>query len=243
MKPVRIGCSGWVYKDWKGDFYPEDLPQRRWLERYAESFDTVEVNNTFYRLPTIEAVQRWADETPDGFVFAVKGSRYTTHIKRLIDFEKYSTRFFESLEPLVKAGKLGPVLWQLPGNFRRDDERLAAALGVLADRPGRHCFEFRHASWFAPDVMAALRERDAALVIGDDPERPFQTREVTAPCTYIRFHRGKAGPRGSYAPRDMAPWRRRIAAWRARTEVFAYFNNDWEGFAPRNALALKRSFR
>lgn len=243
MKPVRVGCSGWVYKDWKGDFYPEGLPQRRWLERYAESFDTVEVNNTFYRLPTIDAVQRWAEETPDGFVFAVKGSRYTTHIKRLIEFEKYSERFFERLGPLVAARKLGPVLWQLPGNFQRDDERLAAALAVLADRPGRHCFEFRHASWFAPDVMAALRERDAALVIGDDPERPFQTREVTASWTYVRFHRGKEGRRGNYAPRDMAPWRRRIAAWRARTEVFAYFNNDWQGFAPRNALALKRSFR
>ena len=243
MKPVRIGCSGWVYKDWKGDFYPEDLPQRRWLERYAESFDTVEVNNTFYRLPTVAAVQRWADETPGGFVFAIKGSRYTTHIKRLIDFEKYSTRFFESLEPLVTAGKLGPVLWQLPGNFQRDDGRLAAALAVLAERPGRHCFEFRHASWFTDDVYAALREHDAALVIGDDPERPFQTRELTASWTYVRFHHGPKGGGGDYAPRDLGPWRRRIAAWRARTEVFAYFNNDWEGFAPRNALGLKGSFR
>jgi uncharacterized protein YecE (DUF72 family) len=243
MKPVRIGCSGWVYKDWKGDFYPADLPQRRWLERYAESFDTVEVNNTFYRLPSLEAVQRWADETPDGFVFAVKGSRYTTHIKRLLQFERYSERFFERLEPLVAAGKLGPVLWQLAGNFRRDDERLAGALEILRDRPGRHCFEFRHESWFTEDVYAALRQDDAALVIGDDPERPFQTREVTAPWTYLRFHRGAAGRRGNYAPRDLDPWRRRIAAWRARTEVFAYFNNDWEGFAPKNALALKGSFR
>ena len=243
MKPVRIGCSGWVYRDWRGDFYPEDLPQRRWLERYAEVFDTVEVNNTFYRLPTLPAVQRWADETPPEFVFAVKGSRYTTHIKRLIDFEKYSDRFFERLEPLVSAGKLGPVLWQLPGNFKRDDERLAAALEVVGERPGQHCFEFRHASWFAPEVMGALRAHEVALVIGDDPKRQFQTHEVTAPWTYVRFHRGAAGRRGNYSPRDLAPWRRRIAAWRSRTDVFAYFNNDWEGFAPRNALALKESFR
>ena len=97
MKPVHVGCSGWVYKDWKGELYPEDLPQRRWLERYAEVFETVEINNTFYRLPTIAAVERWAEETPDDFVFAVKGSRYTTHIKRLISFPKYSERFFASL--------------------------------------------------------------------------------------------------------------------------------------------------
>src|SRR5688500_7452569 len=107
MKPVRIGCSGWVYKDWRGDSYPEDLPQRRWLERYAQMFDTVEVNNTFYRLPTVAAVERWAEETPAGFVFAVKGSRYTTHVKRLINFPRYTERFFERIEPLVAAGKLG----------------------------------------------------------------------------------------------------------------------------------------
>jgi uncharacterized protein YecE (DUF72 family) len=115
MKPVRIGCSGWVYKDWRGDLYPEGLPQRRWLERYAEVFDTVEINNTFYRLPGLDAVKRWAEETPGGFTFAVKGSRYTTHIKRLIDFPKYTERFFERIEPLAEAGKLGPVLCSSPG--------------------------------------------------------------------------------------------------------------------------------
>ena len=247
MKPVRIGCSGWVYRDWKGDLYPEDLPQRRWLKRYAEVFDTVEVNNTFYRLPTLAAVERWAEETPANFVFAVKGSRYTTHVKRLIDFPRYSERFFERIEPLVAAGKLGPVLWQLPANFRRDDERLAGALAALRDRPGRHAFEFRHPTWFIEHVYARLREHDAALVIGDDPERPFQTREVTASWTYLRLHRGSARTRGKkpgkYAPRELDAWRRRIAAWRSRHEIFAYFNNDWEGYAPRNAIELARSFR
>jgi uncharacterized protein YecE (DUF72 family) len=242
MKPVRIGCSGWVYKDWKGDLYPEDLPQRRWLERYAEVFDTVEINNTFYRLPSVAAVEKWAEDTPANFEFAVKGSRYTTHVKRLISFERYSERFFERLEPLVAAGKLGPVLWQLPGNFHRDDERLAGALACLRDRPGRHCFEFRHASWFTGDVYSVLREHNAALVIGDDPERPFQERELTADWTYLRFHRGSAGRRGKYSSRELVPWRRRIAAWRSRTEVYAYFNNDWSGYAPRNALELAKSF-
>ena len=238
MKPVRIGCSGWVYKDWRGDLYPDDLPQRRWLERYAELFDTVEVNNTFYRLPTVVAVERWADETPGGFVFAVKGSRYTTHIKRLIDFARYSERFFERIEPLVAAGKLGPVLWQLPANYRRDDERLTGALDALDGRPGRHAFEFRHESWFTADVYALLREHDAALVIGDDPGRPFQERELTARWTYVRFHRGRRGRDGNYSATELEEWARQIAAWRAQTEVFAYFNNDWKGYAPRNARAL-----
>ena len=242
MKPVRIGCSGWVYEDWRGDLYPEDLPQRRWLERYAEVFDTVEVNNTFYRLPSVAAVENWVAETPDDFVFAVKGSRYTTHVKRLIEFRRYSERFFERIEPLASSGKLGPVLWQLPANYRRNEERLAAALDCLSERPGRHAFEFRHASWFTEEVYALLRRHDAALVIGDDPKRPFQTRELTANWTYVRLHRGSVGRRGNYSSRELVPWRRRIAAWRARTEVFAYFNNDWSGYAPRNALELASSF-
>ena len=136
MKPVRIGCSGWVYKDWRGAFYPEKLPQRLWLEHYSSVYDTVEINNTFYRLPTEAAVKGWAEQTPDGFEFAVKGGRYTTHIKRLLSFDKYSTRFFKALEPLEKTGKLAVVLWQLPPNFKQDLERLETALDVLDNRPG-----------------------------------------------------------------------------------------------------------
>lgn len=120
MKPVRIGCSGWVYTDWRGAFYPEKLPQRDWLRVYAERFGTVEVNNTFYRLPSEAAVKGWIDQTPDDFAFAIKGSRYTTHIKRLIGFEKYSSRFFKAIEPIAEAGKLGAVLWQLAPNFQQD---------------------------------------------------------------------------------------------------------------------------
>ena len=243
MKPVRVGCSGWVYKDWKGDLYPADLPQRRWLEHYAQTFDTVEVNNTFYRLPTTSAVEGWAADTPAEFVFAVKGSRYTTHVKRLIEFGRYSERFFERIQPLVDAGKLGAVLWQLPANFQRDDERLEGALEALRGQPGRHAVEFRHASWFVPEVMGLLRAGGAALVIGDDPGRPFQRRELTAAWTYVRFHRGAQGRGGNYSSRELVPWRRRIAAWRARAEVFAYFNNDWSGYAPRNAHELGRSFK
>ncbi len=243
MRPVQIGCSGWVYKDWRGRFYPEKLPQKQWLQHYASVFPTVEINNTFYRLPTESAVKGWAAETPDGFCFAIKGSRYTTHIKRLLSFEKYSSRFFAAIEPVAEAGKLGVVLWQLPPNFRQDLERLGAALEVLDRRGGRHAFEFRHESWFKPDTYALLAEHDAALVIGDDPRFPFVERKLTAPWTYVRFHRGVQGPRGKYAPRELDTWRRRIAAWRRNTEVYAYFNNDWEGFAPDNARRLAASFR
>ena len=238
-KPVRIGCSGWNYRDWRERFYPKGLPARRWLEHYAQTFDTVEVNNTFYRLPSLSAVERWTTETPEGFLFAVKASRYLTHMKRLTDMRPGIERFYQHIEPLRRSCKLGPLLWQLPENFHRDDDRLAAALAQLP--PGRHCFEFRHPSWFANDVYKLLRERGAALVIGDHPERPFQTHELTSDWTFIRFHYGRRGRNGNYSAAELEDWSRRIARWRSTVEVFAYINNDWSAFAVENALALRRS--
>jgi uncharacterized protein YecE (DUF72 family) len=234
-KPVHIGCAGWNYRDWKEPVYG-GLPASRWLERYGELFATVEVNATFYRLPSQEAVTAWVEQTPKNFVFAVKASRYLTHVKRLKWERGRGNRLYEAVEPLRSAGKLGPMLWQLAESFHRDDERLAGALDDLP--PGRHAFEFRHPSWFTDDVYALLRDHGAALVIGDDPERPFQAREMTADWTYIRFHRGSRGRRGNYSDAEIDTWARRIAAWRSRTEVFAYFNNDWEAFGPRNARQL-----
>jgi uncharacterized protein YecE (DUF72 family) len=236
MKPAWIGCSGWNYSDWRGDLYPDGLPQRRWLEHYSSLFNTVEVNNTFYRLPKREAVGNWAEQTPEGFLFACKASRYLTHVKRLREIGESVEKLTERLTPLREAGKLGPVLWQLPGNFQRDDERLEGLLEALP--PGRHAIEFRHPSWFGRAVLRRLSDAGVALVIGDHPERPFQTHEITTGWTFVRFHWGARGRRGNYSDRELATWRRRIAAWRRRTEVFAYFNNDWEGFAPRNALKL-----
>jgi uncharacterized protein YecE (DUF72 family) len=237
VKPVWIGCSGWNYPHWRGRAYPQGLPQRSWLEHYATLFDTVEVNNTFYRLPTRSAVAGWVERTPEGFVFTVKASRYLTHIKRLRELGTGVARFYAAIEPLVESGKLGPVLWQLPGNFRRDDERLASALLHLP--PGRHCFEFRHESWFVPEVYDLLRGVGAALVIGDDPKRPFQTHELTADWTFIRFHRGRRGRNGNYSRTELEEWKRRIAAWRVDVEVYGYFNNDWEGYAVENARWLR----
>jgi uncharacterized protein YecE (DUF72 family) len=234
----HVGCSGWNYSHWRnGVFYPPRCPARLWLEYYARRFDTVEVNATFYRLPTVKAVRGWVDQTPDEFVFAVKGSRYLTHVKRLTDLGPGLERFYERIEPLVRSPKLGPVLWQLPPTFRRDDERLADALDRLP--PGRHCFEFRHASWFADEVMRLLREHGVALVIADRPQiRAFQTREPTTDWAFVRFHAGTRGRRGNYSETELREWAERIRSWPV-TATFVYFNNDWEGFAPRNAMRLR----
>jgi uncharacterized protein YecE (DUF72 family) len=241
MHAVRIGCSGWNYPDWRGRVYPRGCPPSRWLEHYATLFDTVEVNATFYRLPSRDAVARWVEQTPPGFVFAVKASRYLTHMKRLTDMERGVQRFYERIEPLATTPRLGPVLWQLPERFRRDDERLASALERLP--PGRHAFEFRHPSWFAPDVMALLRDHRVALAIGDDPRRPFQTFDLTADFTYIRFHHGHRGRQGNYSERELEEWADRLQRARRRVDVFAYFNNDWDAFAVRNARWLQRRLR
>ena len=161
-RPVRVGCSGWNYADWRGRLYPEGLAQRRWLARYAECFDTVEVNSTFYRLARPAAVARWLEATPPGFLFTIKASRYLTHIRRLQDMERGVERLLAGIEPLVRSPKLGPLLWQLPANFHRDDDRLAFALEHLPE--GRHAFEFRHPSWFCSEVFGLLHTYGAALV-------------------------------------------------------------------------------
>ena len=185
QRPVRIGCSGWNYPEWKDEFYG-GKPARLWLELYAEHFDTVEVNNTFYRLPRPEAVERWVEQTPPHFLFAVKASRYLTHVKRLRDLGRGLERYYAAIAPLVRSPKLGPVLWQLPPNFKRDDERLAAALALFPE--GRHAVEFRDESWFADDVYALLREHCVALVIGDRPEvKEFQAEVFTTDWTFVRF--------------------------------------------------------
>jgi uncharacterized protein YecE (DUF72 family) len=227
-----------MYDDWRGRLYPAGAPKRRWLELYAEKFDTVEVNSTFYRLPRREAVAAWASQTPAGFLFAVKASRYLTHVKRLTDVGEGIRRFFDAIEPLPAAGKLGPVLWQLPENFHRDDARLRGWLEALPG--GMHTIEFRHPSWFSPEVFDALRERGVALAFGDHPERPFQSSQATAPWRYVRFHYGARGRAGNYSATEIQEWAARIVAWRRRQDVYAYFNNDWRGFAPANALALRR---
>jgi uncharacterized protein YecE (DUF72 family) len=241
LKAAHVGCSGWQYADWRGAFYPDALPQRRWLEHYASVFATVEVNSTFYRLPSRDAVARWAEQVPPGFRFTVKVSRFATHMKRLTTVADSARRLAERIEPLADAGLMGPWLWQLPGNFRRDDHRLAAALAELP--PGRHALEFRDESWFREPVWELLRAHGVAAVIADDVRRPLPPTPLTTDWTLIRFHYGHRGRRGNYSETELAQWAARVDALRAQAEVWAYFNNDWEAFAPRNAVALTRMLR
>jgi uncharacterized protein YecE (DUF72 family) len=215
-KPVHIGCAGWVYPHWRERLYPKGLPQRRWLSHYAEHYDAVEVNSTFYRLASPAAVQGWIDQSPPGFMFAVKASRYLTHVKRLKTLDPYVKRFYEPLEPLAAAEKLGPVLWQLPESFHRNDERLEGALSALPE--GRHAFEFRHASWFADDTYEALRQGEAALCIADS-EKLATPLVATTNWGYLRLRRE------DYVESDIRQWAKRISAqnWE---RSFVYFKHE-----------------
>jgi len=233
---LHLGCSGWSYAHWREPVYRR-APAREWLPIYASMFPTVEVNATFYRLPSAAMVKGWADHSPDGFLFAVKVSRYVTHIKRLQRAGAGCGRLLDRIGPIVDAGKLGPLLWQLPESFHRDDRRLAEALAELPAEL-RHAIEFRHASWFCGPVMDALREAGVALVIGDHPARPFQTRELTADFTYVRFHHGSAGRAGNYSARELAGWAVQLRTWLDQGDVYAYFNNDERAAAVRNARRL-----
>ncbi len=233
---VRIGTSGWTYKHWRGVFYPEGLPQARWLEHYARYFDTVEINFSFYRLPTFQAFQRWYQRTPPRFCFAVKASRYITHVKRLKDPQESMDRFFERVRGL--GHKAGPILWQLPPGLHRDDERLEA-FAMALPRAYRHAFEFRHSSWFHESVYRIMEQYGLALVIADHVASPLpRLRRLTANWTYLRFHWGEES--GSYSEAQLQSWAGEIRRFREQgADVFAYFNNDPYGYAVRNALRLK----
>jgi uncharacterized protein YecE (DUF72 family) len=236
MGTIRVGCSGWNYADWRGRVYPKGCPPRRWLAHYATLFGTVEVNATFYRLTKPSAAAGWVEQTPPDFVFAVKASQYLTHMKRLNDIEEGIGRFYAGIRPLAESPKLGPVLWQLPERFERDVPRLAATLDLLPE--GRHCFEFRHESWFTDEVLDLLRRHGVALAVGHHPARRWQPWVRTTDWTFVRFHYGARGRRGNYSERELGELAPRVAELAGDGDAFVYFNNDWEGFAVRNALRL-----
>ena len=242
MGCIRIGCSGWNYESWRdGVFYPPRCPPARWLPVYAERFATVELNASFYRLPRCETAARWAEQTPPGFVFAVKVSRYLTHVRRLRDVDVHLPRLLERVAPLDEAGKLGPLLWQLPPTLRRDDGLLAEAVAAFPPHL-RHAVEFRHESWLDPTPFSLLARHDVAVVVADRPGAPVW-REPGAGWSYVRLHHGSRGRRGNYSETELTGWGETLADWSLRGDVYAYFNNDWEGFAPRNATTLQRVVR
>jgi uncharacterized protein YecE (DUF72 family) len=232
--PMLVGTSGWQYADWRGVLYPPGLPQRLWLERYAECFDTVENNNAFYRLPARETFVSWRDRTPARFVMAVKASRYLTHIKRLKDPEEPVARLLGRAAGL--GAKLGPVLVQLPPNLPADPALLAACLRAFPAGV-RVAVEPRHESWWTAEVRDILAAHGAALCWADRLGRPLTPLWRTADWAYVRFHEGAARPRPGYGDAALASWIRRIGdAWSEHDSVYVYFNNDPGGAAVRDAV-------
>lgn len=231
---LLVGTSGWSYDHWRGRFYPKHLPVARRLGYYAEHFRTVEVNATFYGLPKTKTVETWRDEVPDGFVFAVKGSRYITHMRKLANVVEPLERFFERVGPL--GAKQGPLLWQLPPFLQRDLGLLGSFLEALP-KQYRHAIEFRNESWLAEDVFDLLRKHNAAMVnaSGDFLRTDFTP---TADFVYARFH-GTTRYHGSYGHPALRPWAEFLGAQlEAGRDCYAYFNNDVEGHAPVDAARL-----
>ncbi len=232
---LHVGTSGWVYADWAGAFYPEDLPERRWLEHYQRRFRTVELNVTFYRLPREAVFEGWAERAPAGFRFAVKGPRLVTHRLRLRGASEIAATFLARARLLGEH--LGPILWQLPPSLRRDDALLDRFLGGLP-RGVVHAFEFRHADWFAEPVYRILRRRGAAFVIWHMHDRGSPV-VVTGRDVYLRFHGATGLYRGRYARDLLARWGERVRGWlEEEREVWAYFNNDIGAQAPEDARRL-----
>jgi uncharacterized protein YecE (DUF72 family) len=234
---VRIGTSGWVYPHWRERFYPKGLPQSRWLEHYAERFDTVELNNPFYRQPERATFERWRRAVPDGFVYAVKLNRFVTHIKRLNVDRTVVARSYDTMAGL--GPKAAVVLVQLPARFHFDPERVARFFAAVAPRRRRHALEPRDASWLTDAATTLLRERRVALCIIDAPKWPTRPL-VTADFVYLRFHGQTRLYGSSYDDAALRGWAERIRAWRdAGLDVYAYFNNDERAYAPRDALRLR----
>ena len=232
-----IGTSGWHYEHWRGQFYPQALTKSGWLNFYAQNFATVELNNSFYRLPSEKAFTQWRDSVPENFRFAVKVSRFITHIKRLRNVEEPINNFLSRARGLNH--KLGPLLYQLPPNMPRRDEMLESFLKLLP-RELSHAFEFRHKSWFDQGIFDLLRHYGAGLCVFDMPD--FTTPLVaTSDFAYIRFH-GSAGLYWScYSDQELESWAQRISEIAKEVNsIYIYFNNDAQGFAVNNAHTLAR---
>jgi uncharacterized protein YecE (DUF72 family) len=264
---IRVGISGWTYAGWRGDFYPRGLVQRRELEYAAERLTSIEINGSFYSLQRPTSYTSWREQTPDGFVFSVKGGRYITHLKRLADVETALANFFAS-GVLALGPKLGPILWQLPENLRYDAGRLAgffdqlprtttaaavlaerhddkvpedrALLTTDADRPLRYALEFRSPSFVTPEATSLLREHDIACVLADTAGKWPKVDEDTSDFRYVRLHGDAELYASGYSARALAQWADSCRRWAENRDVFVYFDNDIKGYAPHDAVALQK---
>jgi uncharacterized protein YecE (DUF72 family) len=234
---ARIGCSGWQYKHWRGDFYPADLPQSQWFDYYAATFDTVEINNSFYRLPERTTFATWASRAPGAFEFAVKASRFLTHMKKLKDPEEPIERLFSRMRAL--ESHLGPVLYQLPPGWTVNVERFQHFVEVLP-RGVRHVMEFRDPSWYDPAICRLMRAHGVALCLHDMPGSATG-RHGASPFVYVRFHGSGTKYGGGYSDARLRGWAEWLNARRDEgCDVYAYFNNDIGGHAPRDAVTLRQ---
>jgi uncharacterized protein YecE (DUF72 family) len=236
-----IGTSGWNYKSWRDSFYG-DTPQKQWLRFCAERFTSIEVNGTFYRLQKKSTFKKWRDQIPDGFSFAIKGHRYVTHNKKLLDAEQPVIRCRESASPLGK--RLAAVVWQLPAFLKKDIERLEKFVKILRGwKSTRHAIEFRHKSWFDDNVAESLKRYRVAVCMSDAPDWPMWD-QVTTDLVYIRLHGHTRKYASSYSKPALKKWATRIRRWlKENCDVHVYFDNDAEGAAPRNALTLLEMLR
>jgi uncharacterized protein YecE (DUF72 family) len=271
MGTVRIGISGWRYASWRGDFYPKGLPQRRELEYAATHLTSVEINGSFYSLQRPTSYARWRAQTPDDFVFAVKGGRYITHLKKLVDVDSALANFCAS-GLLALDPKLGPILWQLPERLPFDASRLddflaglPTSTGQLAqlaarhddklsgdrvlttaeeDRPVRHALEFRSTTFLVPEAMEILRRHRVACVLADTAGRFPRVEEDTADLRYVRLHGEHELYASGYTGHALDEWAERVSRWAAAgQDVFVYFDNDTRGYAPHDAVALLERLR
>jgi len=251
MAKIHIGTSGWVYGEWQEIFYPEDLPQREWLEYYSQRFKTVEVNSTFYHQMKPSTFSQWRQKVPKDFVFAVKANRFITHIKRLLDCGEPLERLLEQVKGL--GGKLGPILFQLPPRWKADTKRLETFLVLCSQfiahgnkksvngepsTVNRFVFEFRDVSWLNVEIFKILRNYNTAAVINDSNVFP-KTEEITADFVYIRLHGPASLYSSEYSKKELAVWSEKIKNWlKTGFDVYAYFNNDVGGYAVKNARTL-----
>jgi uncharacterized protein YecE (DUF72 family) len=231
-----IGTSGWNYRSWRKHFY-RGTPQKRWLQFCAERFTAVEVNGTFYRLQKQSTFEKWRAETPDTFQFAIKGHRYVTHNKKLLDAEESVIRCRESASPLGE--RLAAVVWQLPASLKKDAQRLENFLHALRTwNSTRHSIEFRHKSWFDDEIAGCLRRHAVAVCMSDAPDWPMW-EQLTTDMVYIRLHGHTRKYASNYSKPTLKRWATHIGHWlKENRSVHVYFDNDAEGAAPRNALTL-----
>ncbi|MDX2001086.1 MAG: DUF72 domain-containing protein [Chitinophagales bacterium] len=238
MMEAYLGCSGYHYRDWRGQFYPEELPMKKWLPYYAERFNSVEINNSFYRLPTVKAFQGWYDQTPKHFLFTIKGSRYITHMKKLVkgpELNDSLAKIYDLASHLKE--KLGPILWQLPGFLKKDINKLEGFCQSIS-KEFINVIEFRHTSWFDEEVYEIMRQYKVTFSMVSAPDKLPEDAMLTSDIAYLRFHGKDKWYDYDYSHGELETWAKKLKKLKPK-QCFAYFNNDWHANAPRNCMLLE----